>query len=118
MRQVGVQHAPATRTLGLDFHGHAPVIHAQDRTRLLSRGDQIARRAGWSAVDLAALSRNVKAARDAAGLTQDQAADAADMQSAVYSRIERGEVDPRLSSLVKIAKALGVDLADLLRGVG
>jgi transcriptional regulator with XRE-family HTH domain len=68
-------------------------------------------------VDLAALSRNVKAARDAAGLTQDQAADAAGMQSAVYSRIERGEVDPRLSSLTKIAAALGAPLTDLLRDV-
>jgi transcriptional regulator with XRE-family HTH domain len=69
-------------------------------------------------VDLAALSRNVKSAREVAGLTQDQAADGAEMQPAVYSRIERGEVDPRLSSLVKIAGALGVTVSDLLRGVG
>jgi transcriptional regulator with XRE-family HTH domain len=69
-------------------------------------------------VDLAALSRNVKSARDAAGLTQDDAAHAAEMQPAVYSRIERGEVDPRLSSLVKIARALGVTVSDLLRDVG
>jgi predicted transcriptional regulator len=68
-------------------------------------------------VDLAVLSRNIKSARDAAELTQDQAADAADMQSAVYSRIERGEVDPRLSSLVKIARALETTASDLLRGV-
>jgi transcriptional regulator with XRE-family HTH domain len=74
-------------------------------------------RAGWSAVDLAVLSRNIKAAREAAGLTQDQAADAAEMQSAVYSRIERGEVDPRLSSLAKIAAGLGVTVGDLTRDV-
>lgn len=40
------------------------------------------------------------------------------MQAAVYSRIERGEVDPRLSSLAKIAKALRTTLPDLLHGVG
>jgi transcriptional regulator with XRE-family HTH domain len=74
-------------------------------------------RGGWSAVDLAVLSRNIKAAREAAGLTQDQAADAAEMQSAVYSRIERGEVDPRLSSLAKIAAGLGVTVGDLTRDV-
>lgn len=68
-------------------------------------------------MDLVALSRNIKAVREAAGLTQDQAADAAEMQSAVYSRIERGEVDPRLSSLAKIAAGFGVTVADLTRGV-
>jgi transcriptional regulator with XRE-family HTH domain len=68
-------------------------------------------------VDLAALSHNIKAAREAAGLTQDQAADAAEMQSAVYSRIERGEVDPRLSSVAKIAAGLSVTVADLTRDV-
>jgi transcriptional regulator with XRE-family HTH domain len=68
-------------------------------------------------VDLDVLARNIRAARDAAELTQDQAADAAEMQTAVYSRIERGEVDPRLSSLVKIARALGVTVGDVVRGV-
>jgi transcriptional regulator with XRE-family HTH domain len=71
-----------------------------------------------SAVDLAVLARNVRAAREAANLTQDDAAHAAGMQPAVYSRIERGEVDPRLSSLVKIAGGLDVTLADLVRDVG
>jgi transcriptional regulator with XRE-family HTH domain len=69
-------------------------------------------------VDLDVLARNIRAARDAADLTQDEAADGADMQTAVYSRIERGEVDPRLSSLLKIAAGLGVPVSDLLRGVG
>ncbi|MCW2983492.1 MAG: family transcriptional regulator [Conexibacter sp.] len=63
------------------------------------------------------LSDNIRAARAAAGMTQDQAADAAGMQVAVYSRIERGESDPRVSSLLKIARALGVTVSDLLRGV-
>ncbi len=71
-----------------------------------------------AAVDRTALARNIKAARSAAGMTQDEAADASDMQSAVYSRIERGEVDPRVSSLLKIANGLGVELAALLRQVG
>jgi transcriptional regulator with XRE-family HTH domain len=63
-------------------------------------------------VDLAVLAANIRAARDAAKLTQDDAAHAAGMRTAVYSRIERGEVDPRLSSLVKTAQALGIDLAE------
>jgi transcriptional regulator with XRE-family HTH domain len=68
-------------------------------------------------VDRAALASNIRAARNAARMTQDEAADASVMQSAVYSRIERGEVDPRVSSLLKIASGLGVEPADLLRGV-
>jgi transcriptional regulator with XRE-family HTH domain len=69
-------------------------------------------------VDRAALASNIRAARNAARMTQDEAADASVMQSAVYSRIERGEVDPRVSSLLKIASGLGVEPADLRRGVG
>lgn len=72
----------------------------------------------WTAVDRAVLASNIRAARNAARMTQDEAADASAMQSAVYSRIERGEVDPRVSSLLKIASGLGVDPADLLRDVG
>jgi transcriptional regulator with XRE-family HTH domain len=71
-----------------------------------------------AAVDRAVLASNIRAARNAARMTQDEAADASVMQSAVYSRIERGEVDPRVSSLLKIASGLGVEPADLLRGVG
>lgn len=63
------------------------------------------------------LSDNIRAARRGADMTQDEVADAAEMQVAVYSRIERGESDPRLSSLRKIARALGVTVSDLLRGV-
>lgn len=69
-------------------------------------------------MDLAVLAQNIRAARKTANLTQDEAAHAAGMQPAVYSRIERGEVDPRLSSLVKIAVGLGVTVADVVRDVG
>jgi transcriptional regulator with XRE-family HTH domain len=71
-----------------------------------------------AAVDRAVLASNIRAARNAARMTQDEAADASVMQSAVYSRIERGEVDPRVSSLLKIASGLGVEPADLLQDVG
>jgi transcriptional regulator with XRE-family HTH domain len=66
---------------------------------------------------LAKLSQNISAAREAAGLTQDEAAAAAGMQPAQYSRVERGEVDARLSTLLRIAQGLGVDIVVLLDGV-
>ena len=65
----------------------------------------------------AQLAAHILAAREAADMTQDEAADAAGMQAAVYSRIERGEVDPRLSSVLRIARGLGVTASDLLRDV-
>lgn len=63
------------------------------------------------------LSRNIKAARAHAGLTQEEVAHRAEMQTAVYSRIERAEVDPRLSSLARIAEALDVKIGVLVKGV-
>ena len=36
-------------------------------------------------------------------------------KSANYSRIENGKADPAFSSVVKIAKAMGVDLIDLFK---
>ena len=34
-----------------------------------------------------------------------------------YQKIERGALDPRLTTLKKLADALGVTLAELLRGI-
>jgi transcriptional regulator with XRE-family HTH domain len=63
------------------------------------------------------LSRNLRAARKAALMTQEDVAHKARMQVAVYSRIERGEVDPRLSSLTRIANAIDTPLRELVDGV-
>jgi transcriptional regulator with XRE-family HTH domain len=63
------------------------------------------------------LSRNIKFARAAALVTQEEVAHKAGLQTAVYSRIERGEVAPRLDTMVKIANALDVSICDLVRGV-
>lgn len=63
------------------------------------------------------LSRNIKAVRAEMGMTQEEVAHKADMQTAVYSRIERAEVDPRLSSVCRIADALGVRIGVLVDDV-
>lgn len=60
------------------------------------------------------LSRNIRAARVASNLTQEDVAHIAGMQTAVYSRIERGDVDPRLSSVARIAQALNIPIEDLV----
>lgn len=55
--------------------------------------------------------------RDAAGLTQMELANRCDMDMAEISRHERGLRDPRLSTIVRLADGLGLDPADLVRGI-
>lgn len=66
---------------------------------------------------LAVLSRNLRERRHALGRTQDEVAAAAGMDQSVYSRIERGAVDVRVRTLVRIALALDMDPNDLLRDI-
>jgi transcriptional regulator with XRE-family HTH domain len=63
------------------------------------------------------VGRTLRAKRQRSGLTQEQLAGAADMHPTEVSRLERGVRDPRLSTLVRLARALDIELADLVRGV-
>lgn len=56
-----------------------------------------------------------RAAREAAGLTQEEAAELIGVSGAFYARIERGGTLPSVPTLVRIADVLATD-ADLLLG--
>ena len=56
---------------------------------------------------------NIKRIRVAKNLSQKEVVLAAGMDTAQYSRIENGKTDPSVSTLEKIAKALGVSLSEL-----
>lgn len=56
----------------------------------------------------------VRLVRTRRGWTQSQLDNAAGLASGHAGRIERGEVDPNLSTQGKIAAALGVSLAELI----
>jgi transcriptional regulator with XRE-family HTH domain len=60
------------------------------------------------------LGEELRVARTSAGLGQRGAAQAAGMSHTQLGRIERGEVDVRLSTLAKIARALRISVRDLL----
>ena len=62
------------------------------------------------------LAANVRRLRQDAGLSQQELAKAAEIRQALVSEIERGEANPTLESLVKLAQALKVDLARLFDG--
>lgn len=56
---------------------------------------------------------NVRKVREAKGLTQKEVAISCKMDPAQYSRIEHNKTDPTLSTVSKIAKAIGVSVAEL-----
>ena len=56
------------------------------------------------------LAKILKSARKMAKLTQVQVAEKAEIHVNYYARIERGEVNPTIDILDKIAKALKMEL--------
>jgi transcriptional regulator with XRE-family HTH domain len=61
--------------------------------------------------------RNLKQARKERGWTQEDLGHAADLHSTEIGRLERGAREPRLSTIVRLARALKVTAADLVDGV-
>lgn len=59
---------------------------------------------------------NLRRAREAAGLTQEALHDASGIHMTEISRLEHGQKDARLSTIVRLAVGLGMDPGDLLAG--
>ena len=67
-------------------------------------------------IDPVQLAERVRARRLAEGLTLRQAAHAAGLSPATWSRLERGDYLPGRDSLLKLLGWLGVSVADLTAG--
>jgi transcriptional regulator with XRE-family HTH domain len=61
--------------------------------------------------------RNLLRAREAAGLSQEALADKADMHRNEISLLERGQREPKIGTVAKLARALGVSACDLIQGI-
>ena len=61
---------------------------------------------------LVGLGRKIRPTREAAGLSQEDAAMEADLDRAYYGRIERGQVNVSALNLLKISKVLKTDVGD------
>lgn len=66
---------------------------------------------------LVRVGRNVRAERGRAGLKQDELAFQASLGVAHLSRIERGKVNSSVTTYVAIARALNINVTELLRDV-
>ena len=60
------------------------------------------------------VNEKIKLIREAKGLTQEQVAEKLGISSTAYGNIERGDNDPKLSKLEKIAEILGIKLPELV----
>jgi transcriptional regulator with XRE-family HTH domain len=63
------------------------------------------------------VGENIRAHRLRLGITQEALADRCDMHPVEVGRAERGVRDLRLSTLVRLARGLGIPACELLRGV-
>ena len=59
------------------------------------------------------LAGNVRRLREKAGWTQEQAADAMEIATRHYQKIEAGDVNVTVATLVRVANAFGVDVKAL-----
>jgi len=64
------------------------------------------------------LASHVRRIREEIGLTQTELADAAGLRQATISQIETGRRTPALSTVFKLASALGVSAGELLQESG
>jgi transcriptional regulator with XRE-family HTH domain len=60
---------------------------------------------------------NLRRQRLARGLSQEQLAEKTGLHPSEVSRLERAVRDPRLSTIVKVARGLGVSAAKLVAGI-
>ncbi len=60
------------------------------------------------------LARNIRALREARGLTQKQLSDRSGVPRPTWANLESGSANPTLSVLVKVASALAVSIEELI----
>lgn len=67
-----------------------------------------------SSVPAGRVAQKLVAHRERVGLTQSQLAEASHISRATITLIESGHADPKLSTLSLLAKALGIQVTDLI----
>ena len=65
----------------------------------------------------AQFAENLRRLRQDGGLTQEALSAATKLDTGEISRLERGERDPQLRTLVRLSRGLGRPLTDLIAGI-
>lgn len=66
---------------------------------------------------LVKLGQNLKRYREGSGLSQEKLAEVAEIDRTYVSDIERGNRNPGIKNIARLAKALGIHTAQLCEGV-
>ena len=66
---------------------------------------------------LRSLGKRIRELRHERGYSQEKLAELADIHENHVRRIERGEANPSFLVLIRIARAVGISVSDLLRGL-
>jgi transcriptional regulator with XRE-family HTH domain len=67
--------------------------------------------------DLERFAADLRAVREERGLTLLETGAACGVHYTVIARLENGKREPRLTTITRLARGLGVPAADLLRGL-
>jgi transcriptional regulator with XRE-family HTH domain len=67
--------------------------------------------------DLDKFAANLKAARTRAGMSQMDLARESGLHLTMIARVELRQREPRLTTITKLARGLGVPTSDLMRGL-
>jgi len=62
-------------------------------------------------------ARNLRSRRQAAGMSQEQLADRTGLHPTEISRLERAAREPRLGTMLKLAKGLDIGIEKLVAGI-
>lgn len=60
---------------------------------------------------------NLRATRDKLGLSQEEVGFRCGLHPTEISRLERAVREPRLSTMVRLARALDIQISELVRGI-
>lgn len=66
---------------------------------------------------LEVVAANIREARRVSGLSQERLAELSELHMTDVGRIERGERDPGVRTLAKLAQGLGISPGDLFDGI-
>jgi DNA-binding XRE family transcriptional regulator len=92
----------------------APDRHALDRFAWCVEDGRVDQLDDDSDAASAAFGRRLRALRAKHGVSQDELARLTDVHSTAIGRLERGKREPRLTTILKLARGLGVKPGELL----